>query len=186
MFDYPDKIRLIKSDGSSIDNISAMAQPGLICIPDEKVPVEDNDIIERRLPNGIIERWTVIDPGYYGKHPGFPAYQCKVKKASQVVKPIVQSIVYNINGYNAKVNINSHDESVNSVNINPDEVFDKLIDVINTNIQNSTEIVNLVNEMRNEKGEPSFLQKYQNFIASVANHVSVIAPFIPALTQMIM
>lgn len=185
MFDYPDKVRLIKNDGSIIENIQAMAQPGLICIADEKVPVEDNDVIERKLPNGIVERWTVTDPGYYGEHSGFPAYQCKVRKTTQIEKPIVQSIVYNINGYNAKVNINSHDESTNSININPEEVFDKLLDLIKINVQNYDELVNLLIEMRNAIGKPSFLQKYQSFIATAANHVSIIAPFIPALTQMI-
>lgn len=186
MFDYPDTVRLIKSNGQIIENIKAMAQPGLIAIPDENVPVEENDIFERKLPSGIVEQWIIIDPGYYGKHSGFPAYQCKVKKASQIQKPIMQNVVYNINGYNAKVNINSHDESINSVNINPDSVFDKLIEVIQKNLAESNEIIELVNEMRSERGKPTFLQKYQNFIAATANYISIIAPFIPALTQMIL
>jgi len=39
--------------------------------------------------------------------------------------------------------------------------------------------------MEAAKGTSGFTQKYQNFIASAANHMTVLAPFIPALTQML-
>lgn len=49
MFDYPDVVRLVKANGHAVESIDAMAQPGLICISDESIPVEDTDIIERTL-----------------------------------------------------------------------------------------------------------------------------------------
>jgi hypothetical protein len=35
------------------------------------------------------------------------------------------------------------------------------------------------------KGEKSFLTHYQEFIAVAADHMTLLCPFIPALTQMI-
>lgn len=185
MFDYIDIVKLIKKSGDIIENISANVQPGLICIDDEKVPVEDGDTIERKLPSGIIEQWIVTEPGYYGAHPGFPAYQCKVKKASQIIQSKSQQIIYNVNGANAKVNINSTDNSTNNVTVNPSELFDKLTDLIKVNIGDNAELIELVDEMRKTQDQPGFLNRYQNFIACATNHMALIAPFIPALTQMI-
>ena len=185
MFDYNDKVKLIKKSGTIIDDISADTQPGLICIQDEKVPVEDGDILERKLPSGIIEQWVVLDPGYYGSYTGVPSYQCKVKKVSQIVQPAPQNIIYNVNGANAKVNVNSTDQSTNYVTVNPSDIFNKLIALLQENVQENTELIKLVDEMRSEQGKPGFLLKYQNFIATAVNHITLIAPFIPALTQMI-
>jgi hypothetical protein len=185
MFDYNDKVKLIKKTGNSIDNISAMAQPGLIFIQDEKVPVEEGDTIERKLPNGVVEQWVVIEPGYYGSDPDFPAYQCKVKRSSKIIDSKPQQIVYNVNGVNAKVNINSADNSTNNVTVNPSDVFDKLTDLIRENIQDNSELIRLIDEMKQQQGKSGFLSNYQSFIASAANHMTLVAPFIPALTQMI-
>ena len=76
-----DKVDLIKKNGEIIRDIESGVQPRLIFIWDEKIPVEEEDIIEHKLvATGLIERFKVIDRGYYGSHPGFPGYQIKVKR----------------------------------------------------------------------------------------------------------
>jgi hypothetical protein len=60
--------------------------------------------------------------------------------------------------------------------------------VIQAHIQNKeeqTQILNKLDELESAKGESIFTQKYQEFIASAANHISLLSPFIPALTQML-
>jgi hypothetical protein len=60
--------------------------------------------------------------------------------------------------------------------------------VIQTRIENEVEriqILNKLDELEEAKGKNSFTQKYQEFIASAADHVTILAPFIPALTQML-
>jgi hypothetical protein len=42
-----------------------------------------------------------------------------------------------------------------------------------------------LNELEAAKGSGNFLEKYQGFISAVANHITIVAPFIPALTQML-
>lgn len=96
-----------------------------------------------------------------------------------------QNIIYNVNGANAKVNINPTDQSTNYVTLNPSDIFDKLTELLRENVQDNTELLKLVAEMREEQGKSDYLTKYQNFIATAANHISLIAHYIPALTQMI-
>ena len=184
MFKYNDRVKLIKPDGQIIENIEAIAQPDMVFIKDEKIPVEENDIIERTLPSGVIERKMVVDPGYHGKHAGFSAYQCKVKSINQINKK-TQNIVYNINGTNSKVNINSVDNSTNNITVTPQEIFLQLEKVISEQIENNQELIKRLTEMKENQGKPMFKDKYQGFIASAANYMTIIAPFIPALTQML-
>jgi hypothetical protein len=40
-------------------------------------------------------------------------------------------------------------------------------------------------ELQASHGKPSFAQRYTDFMAAAANHIKVIAPFIPALTEML-
>jgi hypothetical protein len=182
---YTDRIILLKSDGRILNDIPCSCQPDIVFIQDETVPVEEGDIIERKLPSGIVETLTVIDPGYYGKHAGFPAYQVKVKRTSQIRKSASTSIVYNINGPNAKVNIDTHDQSINNVNISPDDLFQKLVYLATEQAEANKELLVHISEMKATVDTPSFVEKYQNFITSAANHITIFAPLIPALTQLI-
>jgi hypothetical protein len=52
-------------------------------------------------------------------------------------------------------------------------------------IEIKEESLRLVNDMEQEIGKPSYLDKYKDFIGLLSNHISIIAPFIPALSQLI-
>jgi len=128
-----DSVKLIKLSGKIVEGIRANVQPNIIFIKDTNLPIEEDDIIERKLKNGLIERYLVLDRGYY--HSG---YQCKVKKENTVKKQNSQNtIIYNLNGYNSKVNIQSTDSSITIVKSDSNEIFDKLINVIDSNVENS-------------------------------------------------
>lgn len=60
--------------------------------------------------------------------------------------------------------------------------------VIQTQVRDTeerTQILTRLEELEAAKGTSSFIQKYQEFIASAANQISFIGHFIPALTQML-
>jgi nucleoside phosphorylase len=74
-------VTLVKPDGSRIDGIPAVVQPKLIIIDNAAIPVEEGDVIERTLPSGVVERYTVVDPGFHDGL-GIPAhYQIRFKRA---------------------------------------------------------------------------------------------------------
>lgn len=93
--------------------------------------------------------------------------------------------VYNFNGntFNDKVLVNSQDNS--SVNKENDvEIFDKML-TIATNIGDSQKdlIISMIEEMRENTETSTFRDKYNAFITTAANHMTLFAPFIPALTM---
>ncbi len=59
-----ERLRLIKADGTIIENIPASIQKKIF-INDVKIPVEEGDILEFKLPSGIERRLLVTDMVVY-------------------------------------------------------------------------------------------------------------------------
>ena len=146
-------------------------------------------IISRNLPNGLVERYLVLDRGFFDTFHGIGAhYQVKVRKESSIQNTQNPPIVYNLHGSNPKVNINSQDSSINITHITNENGFEQLKKAIEENIAElKTREVYLKNleDLQESVGSNSFLEKYQRFISTTADHISIIAPFIPFLTQLI-
>ena len=185
-----DTVSLIKKDGRRFDEIKALVQRNKISIDDASIPVEEGDTYERRLPNGVLERYTVLDAGYYQKVGGINAhYQSEVRKETKIDRTPPQShVIYNLIGPNARVNIHSVDNSANLVGVEPDELFDRLHEVIKQSIEDddlSTQLSSKVDELQQAQGKSDFTEKYQEFMALAANHITILAPFMPALSQLL-
>jgi hypothetical protein len=181
-----DAVTLIKPDGKRFEKIRANVQPTIIFISDADLPIEEDDIIERPLRNGLVERYLVIDRGFWdtGNMPAH--YQCKVIKEAAARKAAASgTVIYNIYGHNSKVNIHSTDNSISIVNAAPEELFTRLHDVIQEKIQDNQDILEVVRAMQQNIGRPTFFEKYQEFIGLTANIMTIVGPFLPALTQLI-
>ena len=97
------------------------------------------------------------------------------------------NITYNLSGTGARVNINSTDSSVNIISTEVSKVFAQVREAVGL-IPDPTariEIGRAVDEMEQSHGSSNFLQKYQAFITSAANHMTVLAPIIPAVTGLL-
>ncbi len=67
--------------------MKGLVEPSEIQSDDVTVPIAPNDYFERNLPNGIIEYYKVIDPGFYKGMQDIPDhYQTKVQR---IATPIV-------------------------------------------------------------------------------------------------
>lgn len=89
---------------------------------------------------------------------------------------------------NGNANINSTDNSVKNINItnNPAEVFEKMVNVAsNIAAGNKDDIIMAIEEMKNNYQKPTLKDKYFKFIEVAANHMTLFAPFLPMLTEMI-
>ena len=94
--------------------------------------------------------------------------------------------VFNISGPNARVYIRSQDRSTNIANITPEEVFEELKKIIVANIQQESEcseLLSKIDELEKTRGTTGFAQRYSEFIALAANHMTLFTPLLPALTQ---
>lgn len=108
----------------------------------------------------------------------------EAKKLDKETNPMSSHITYNLHGDNPRININSQDYSINVTNSKI--VFDEIRKTIESDIKDGNlkrSLQTKVTEMEESVGQKSFLQKYSEFIALAANHVTVFAPFLPALTQ---
>lgn len=186
-----DVVTLVKADGTRYGNIKATVQAKLILTGDAKLPIEEGDCFERRLPNGTVESYEVLDPGFFAGMSGMPAhFQSKVRRQSRgtpTPKP-AQQVVYNVTGDNARINIGATDASTNIVNIQESALFVKLRYAIEQSVEDAEakhRILVAVAALESEAGKPTFLHKYNEFMAAAANHMTVLAPFVPALTQML-
>lgn len=116
-----DSVTLLKKNGNRVDGIKASVQSKKIFINRSDILIETGDLIQRKMSNGGEETYEVIDPGFHEGFEGIEAhYQMTHRKLGlPEAKAAVQSITYNISGPNARVNNHSTDNSVNTVNINP-------------------------------------------------------------------
>jgi len=98
----------------------------------------------------------------------------------------VQTVVYNLHGANPRINIGSNDFSINISN--SEKIFTELRKAIESAIEDATlkkELLTKTAELESEVGKSGFLKKYTDFVALAANHMTVLGPFIPALTKLL-
>ena len=182
-----EKIRLIKQDSTVFENIEALVDKDHFFIDDATVDIEEGDIFERELPTGKSESYLVIDRGFYRAMGGIPAhYQVSVQKQTSFVKSSNEKVVnnYNISGAE-KVNINSTDNSVTYNITENDKALMETLKMLARELENSDIIIASIEEMKNSVGKKGFADHYNAFIQSIANHMTIFAPFIPALTQLL-
>lgn len=183
-----DKLTLVKQDGQRIENVGAAVTPGKIIIDNGKLPVEEGDTLERLLPNGLVEQYTVLDRGYFAEFHGQPAhYQIEVQKESGIPRRSNNQTIYNVTGPNARVNVQSTDTSTNVVNVAAPQLFEQLAISIREGVQAEKECERLlerVKDLESAHNGSDFLMAYQRLIAAAADHMTVLAPFLGALAQL--
>ena len=95
---------------------------------------------------------------------------------------------YNISTVNGKVNVNSEDHSTNvSIKVEGN-IFADIVEAIKSAEIEGKEKENLlykVSELEKSIGGDSFIPKYKAFLQAAANHMTILAPFIPALSQLL-
>ena len=190
-----DLVTLVKKDGQRFENLPASVQSGLILTDNPKIPIEDGDQFERQLPSGIVDVFTVVDSGFQQGLHGIPShYQSKVRKNTAESPPSPRpaagpQVVYNLIGPNARVNIQSSDSSTNVVSVESAVLFDNLREAIRKSSLDSTvarQLIQNVNAMQSAVGTKTFGERYKEFIAVAADNMTLVAPFLPALTQLLL
>lgn len=84
-------------------------------------------------------------------------------------------------GHQNRTTVNGVDASTNSLTI---DVFEQLQSAVTNNIDNAADreaLLELIKQMNEKKGTGGFKEAYTSFLVSAANHMTVIAPFLPAL-----
>jgi len=78
-----DRVSVIRTSGEHFSDISASVQKNKIFIQRSDILIEAGDIIERKMSNGGIEYYEVIDPGFHEGLGSIRAgYQMSVKRST--------------------------------------------------------------------------------------------------------
>ena len=178
-----DDVSVIKNNGETIENIKASVQSKVIFIDRSDILIEPDDLIQRKMSNGGIETYQVIDPVFYEKSHGIAAhYQIKHRKLGlPEAKKAVQNITYNntvtIHGDNK-----GNAQVGNGNTINTSEFNQKFIQLIqeieNSNIGNKTHIIQ---ELNKKKEDSETLKSYLHSLLSVASDTASVVSVIGGL-----
>jgi hypothetical protein len=172
-------VTLVRKNGQKVAGIQAAVRPKLIFIADDSVRIEEGDKLTRKLPNGGEEVFLVRDRGYVPKSGLLPAhYQVKVERESVAEGTGPGSIgpVYPW-----------QDPSGPAAAVGARGMFQALRRVIVEQVarEETPPWIAAVDEMERAVGTPAYLTAYQRFILRAADRIGLIAPFIPALTQLL-
>jgi hypothetical protein len=139
--------------------------------------VPDRDNFERLLianTDGIVE--TAI---------------CEIEQRKVIPKlrkplPPVHNF-YHLHGNNSRVNIDTTDQSVNVVNVTNEELFVHLRQLLSekTSKRDQDRVLEKLDALEAAQNSPTFAQCYTEFIASAADYVTLLTPFMPALAEMV-
>ena len=113
--------------------------------------------------------------------------QTNLYKIEKGEAPVEKESSINIGYINGKVNIKSTDNSIN-ITIDSSPIFNGLSSAISNapiEEEQKAQLLAKVEELKRAEGTDSFSQKYKEFIQNAANHMTVVAPFIPTLTALL-
>ncbi len=97
------------------------------------------------------------------------------------------STTYQLTGHGSRVNVNSTDNSTNVVEVSEDKIFSQMRQDITASVRGDERgtILEKLSALEKARNTPSFAQRYAEFIGVAANHMAIVAPFLPALAAMV-
>lgn len=182
----PEKIDIVAPEGEIRSSVLAYFAGDHFFIDDMSADIQAGDEIRRPLPNGKEQAFTVRDPACYPSGPFAPHYQVKITPKGTFDHHKGGYYQVTVSGPNSRVNIGSHDSSVNVAVSN--NVFNDIRQALAGAGIDSSQLATLqkkVAAMEAAEDQGTFSKAYQGFVGSLADHITIIAPFLPALTQIL-
>lgn len=181
-----DHITIIKPNGDKFECYKADVQSEKIFIWCGDLNLEENDIIIHHIDNKRIQEFIVIDRGYrnskhFGNH-----FQAKVMRKDEFEKSIENIPKIQVTGDNSYVNINSVDSSLNYIDKSETSIFNEIREKLEKELDEEDikkEALIYLDAMENAKDKNMFKENYMSFTSVLANHITIIAAFIPLLIQ---
>jgi hypothetical protein len=97
------------------------------------------------------------------------------------------ALTINVSGHNSRVNLSSVDNSVNTVGVDAKQIFNQIREAIQQGItgEQQAHVLSKLKELEEAVAKPTFTERYASFMQLVANHATVLAPFLPALASLL-
>ena len=186
-----DVVTVMHIDGTKQEDIRASVQEEQIIIDDATVPIFVGDRIERRLPSGQEEVLIVTKVHLWrgtSRIPDF--YKISYEREGNQHRHS-QPTTVNVNvsdSPQARINLNSTDQSTNTIHQQAEEVFSQIRRLLSESITDSPDLdllLERVKDMESSIGSDDFTKAYKDFLATAANHMTVLAPVLPVLAALL-
>jgi hypothetical protein len=107
------------------------------------------------------------------------------KVTPKMKRPEGVNITYHLRE-NARVNINSTDQSVNSVIVSQEQLFTAIRDVVTQQISGADQqtVLAKLDDLQHAQGTKGFSDKFTAFMGVSADFITILGPFLPALTEL--
>jgi hypothetical protein len=178
-------LKIVSPDGAIRSIERGLVDSKRIIIENIHAVILVGDEIRRTLPNGMEETFEVLDPICFTGP--LAHYEVRFRRKGTFPSGSGGNFMFHVSGANARVNVNSHDQSHN-VAIG-DSVFAELKNKIKSDVsddEDRSRLLTAIESMQERVNDrPAFATAYQKFIASAANHMTLIAPFLPAITNLL-
>jgi hypothetical protein len=178
---------IVASSGNLIATTKAAILPQNIIVLDTSIAINIGDEVRRRLPSGQDEVFEVTDPTFFEQfHDTEAHYQLKYRRKGTFAQGAGGNYSFHVSGNNTRVNIASRDQSTNVVV--EGDVLGSLTAALRNGVPDEKKLNQLlaaIDEMRREQRKPGFAAAYQKFVSICADHIGIVAPFLPALTSLI-
>ena len=186
-----DIITVVRNDGSRHENIHASVQKDKILTQSVTVDIDVGDRIERERPSGRKEVLLVTDVHFQKGFGGIESfYEIKYKREGteqQQSQPTTVN-VHVSDSPQAHVNLGSTDQSINVSGHQSNVVFEEIRELLKKHVSDTVEFKRLLEgveamERGQEKG--NFTAAYKDFMAMAANYMTVLAPVLPKLLDLL-
>jgi hypothetical protein len=181
-------ITIIKPCGDVLGPLKASVQSREILFFEVQYAVSTGDKIVRDLPSGLKETYEVENAEY---QEGFfdipPCYRLHVRKEDDRTrdKTLSATNIFNVKGDFSRVNVHSLDNSLN-IQDRSETVFDAARQKLHAGIEDQgllKELLTHLQVMEDAKSQSKWAAAYSKFIEGLANHMTIIAPLLPALAE---
>lgn len=188
---FPDKFVIEGSTTEVRGQLSSKKNEILVHGDQNVISVED--VLVRTLTNGVVERYGVLDVMYQkGYGDDLPAVShVKYRKEGAKLPSLsaaASHVTYNVTGSNARINVQSQDSSTNVVNVTVERLFTDLGNAISKAPladEEKTSVLQAVQDMQAAQGTEGFGSAFQRFMSLASNCMTVVTPFLPAITQLL-
>lgn len=184
-----DTVTIINKNGRT-EGIRASVQKKKIFIDDVSIPIEAGNTIERTLKNGLTESLEVTDAHLYSGMGGISDfYEIEYERqGSRARRPHHGAVSVTVtDSQQPHINVNSTDQSTSVIYGQEQPIFDEIRGLLQEAVRDASEldqILQSVDDMeRNIQTPPEFSRAYREFISVAANHLSILAPQLPSLTN---
>ena len=190
-FFFPDKFVI---EGSTIEVRGQLSsKKNEILVHGDQTVISVDDVLVRALSNGVVERYGVLDVLYQKGHGSdLPAVtHVKYRKEGAQLPSLAAAashVTYNVTGSNARINVHSQDSSTNVVNVTVERLFTDLGNAISNAPladDEKTSVLLAVQAMQSAQGTEGFGSAFQRFMSLASNCMTVVTPFLPAITQLL-